>query len=256
MTMQPTQASLGTENQSPFQVESRREILSILRGFKDKAQFISMMINGGNDIFITSIVAIDDANNSVIIDSVPSQEAIQRLVEASSVFFDGLLDRISIQFSSSRLQRTSFEGRPAFSMPVPSNLIRLQRRENYRINTPVSTPIRCQIPFEVEDKQEIRKFSLLDISCGGVALLDDNRIIDITTGAFYDNCQMDLPTVGLLEAKLEIRNWQDLTLLNGRTTRRVGCAFANLSSRTLATVQRYIMKLERERNAKITGGNR
>lgn len=251
--MQPTLPSLGTENQSPFQVESRREIISILRGFKEKGQLISMMINGGSEVFITSVLEIDDSNNSVIIDSAPNTQANQRIVEASSVFFDGLLDKISIQFSSSRLQRCNFENRPALQMPIPINLIRLQRRENYRINTPVSNPIKSTIPIEIENRLEYLQFSLVDISCGGIAILDDRRILAIAPGRVYDNCQIDLPTIGSIDLQLQIRNSQDLTLLNGKTNRRIGCAFMDLSSRTLATIQRYIMKLERERNAKLTG---
>ncbi|MFZ6817462.1 flagellar brake protein [Undibacterium sp. Ji22W] len=251
--MQATFPSLGTENQSPYQVESRREIIALLRGFKEKNQLISMYINNGSEAFITSILDVDDTNNTVIIDSAPNNEANQRIVEASQVFFDGLLDRISIQFSSSRLQRTTFERRPALQMPIPATLIRLQRRENYRINTPVSHPIKCLIPIEIESIAQTARFSLVDISCGGIALLDDHRLLNITVGSRYADCQINLPGIDAIESLLEIRNSQDLTLLNGRTTRRIGCEFVNLSSRTLANVQRYIMNLERERNAKITG---
>lgn len=251
--MQANYPSLGTENQSPYQVESRREILALLRGFKEKAQLISMIINNGSEAFITSVLAIDDTNNQLIVDSAPDNMANQRVIEAPNVFFDGLLDKISIQFSSSKLQKTQFEGRPALQLPIPTSVIRLQRRENYRINTPVSTPIRCIIPIEIEGSLERAKFSLVDISCGGVALLDDRRLLEITVGKVYDECEVDLPTIGVIETQLEIRNSQELTLLNGKTTRRIGCAFKNLSNRTLTTVQRYIMKLERERNARLTG---
>jgi c-di-GMP-binding flagellar brake protein YcgR len=251
--MSLTLPSLGTENQSPYQVESRREILALLKGFRDKSQLISLMINNGSEAFITSVLDIDDSNNTVIIDSAPGNEANQRIVEASSVFFDGLLDRISIQFSSSKLQRTQFEGRPALQMPVPTSVIRLQRRENYRINTPVSTPVKCLISIETEAGKQNHLFSLVDISCGGIAILDDRNLLDITIGTSYEVCQVDIPGIGLIDLSLQIRNSQELTLLNGKTTRRIGCAFLNLSNRTLTAVQRYIMKLERERNAKITG---
>jgi c-di-GMP-binding flagellar brake protein YcgR len=247
--------SLGTENQSPYQVESKREIIAILRGFRDKAQLISMMINNGNEAFITSVLEIDDKNNTITIDSTPSNEANQRVIAAPAVFFDGLLDRISIQFTASHVKVISFEGKPAFEMQIPASVIRLQRRENYRINTPVSTPIKCVIPLEVDAGTQRQKFSLVDISCGGIAILDDGRLIDIAAGTNYSDCQMDIPGIGLIEMELQIRNSQELTLLNGKTTRRIGCAFLHLSSKTLAAVQRYIMKLERERNAKMTGIN-
>lgn len=251
--MASTTPSFGTENQSPFQIESRREIIALLRGFKDQNQLISIMINNGSEIFISSVLEVDDVNNMVIFDSVAGENANQHIVEASNVSFDGLLDRINIQFASSKLQRTTFEGRPALQMPIPANVIRLQRRENYRINTPVSNPVRVSIPLLLNETLEVIKFSLVDISCGGVAILDDRRILEITSGVIYNECQIDIPGIDIIDLMLEIRNSQDLILLNGKTNRRIGCAFIHLSSRTLATVQRYIMKLERERNAKITG---
>lgn len=253
--MQRNLPSLGTENQSPYQVESRREILALLKGFKEKNQLISMMINGGSEVFITSVLHVDDANNLLIIDSAPDNQANQRIIEASAVFFDGLLDRISIQFSSSRVQRIQYENRPALQMPIPASLIRLQRRENYRINTPVSKPVKCHIPMLVDEVSREHKFSLVDISCGGIALLDDQHVLEIAVGKNYEHCFIDLPGGDAIELSLQIRNSQELILLNGRTTRRVGCAFLNLSSRDLTSVQRYIMKLERERNAKMTGIN-
>ncbi|CAN5794757.1 hypothetical protein BH11PSE12_BH11PSE12_02410 [soil metagenome] len=252
--MQSTPPALGTENQSPFQVDSRREIIALLRGLKESNQLISMMINGGSEIFITSVLDLDDSNNTVTIDSAPGQLSNQRIVEAPRVFFEGLLDRISIQFSSSSIQRTTFEDRPALQLAIPVSLIRLQRREYYRINTPLSNPIHCIAPLE---EQEIGidsvQLSLVDISCGGIALLDDRRILENEIGKVYEKCKINLPVTGIIEVALQIRNSQDLILLNGKTNRRLGCQFINLSSTVLASIQRYIMKLERERNAKITG---
>lgn len=251
--MQSLSPSFGTENQSSFLVESRREMLVLLRGLKEKNQLISMMINEGAEVFITSVLEIDDVNNTLTIDSSPSNLANQRIIEAPRVFFEGLLDRISIQFSTSSMERTSFEGREALKCSIPINMIRLQRRENYRINTPLSNPIRCLIPLEIESAYETIKFSLVDISCGGIAILDERRVLEIYQGQLYDNCQIDLPGIGKIDLALQIRNSQDLTLLNGKTNRRIGCEFIGASSAALASVQRYIMKLERERNSKITG---
>jgi c-di-GMP-binding flagellar brake protein YcgR len=251
--MPPSHPVLGTENQSSFLVESRREMLALLRGLKEKSQLISMMINEGSEVFITSVLELDDMNNTITLDSSPSQAANQRIMEAPRVFFEGLLDRISIQFSTTSMQRTTFEGRPALQCNVPVSMIRLQRRENYRINTPLSNPIRCLIPLEIGSEYETIKFSLVDISCGGVAILDEKRILEIDTARIYDDCQIDLPGIGQIDLALQIRNSQDLLLLNGKTNRRIGCEFIGASTGALASVQRYIMKLERERNSKLTG---
>jgi c-di-GMP-binding flagellar brake protein YcgR len=50
-----------------------------------------------------------------------------------------------------------------------------------------------------------------------------------------------------------VRSSLDLTLLNDKTNRRLGCEFVDISRANLSAVQRYITKLERERNARIAG---
>jgi c-di-GMP-binding flagellar brake protein YcgR len=45
----------------------------------------------------------------------------------------------------------------------------------------------------------------------------------------------------------------DMTLLNNKTSRRLGCQFVDISRGNLSNVQRYITKLERERNARLAG---
>jgi c-di-GMP-binding flagellar brake protein YcgR len=253
MSTPTSAATFGTENRSPFQIESRREILALLRGLKEHNQLVSMMINGGSEAFITSVLEVNDVTNLITIDSVQNSSGNQRVVEAPRVFFEGLLDKISIQFVASNLQPTSFDGRPALQFPLPPSLIRLQRREYYRISTPLSNPILCMIPVEQESQIVFEKLPLFDISCGGISVLDEKRTLTAVIGQIYENCQIDLPSIGKINLKLQIRNSQEVPLLNGKTTRRIGCQFIDLSSGVLASIQRYIMKLERERNAKLNG---
>ena len=49
-----------------------------------------------------------------------------------------------------------------------------------------------------------------------------------------------MPDVGIVTATLQIRNSLDLTLLNNKTNRRLGCQFVDMSRSMLAHVQRYI----------------
>ena len=105
----------------------------------------------------------------------------------------------------------------------------------------------------MDDKVDILKLSLVDISCGGIAILDEKKVLDCSIGTTIEHCKLDLPGIGLVEVVLQIRNHQELVLLNGKSNRRIGCQFINLSNAVLSNIQRYIMKLERERNAKLTG---
>ncbi|MFD2272949.1 hypothetical protein ACFS07_22350 [Undibacterium arcticum] len=71
--------------------------------------------------------------------------------------------------------------------------------------------------------------------------------------AIIKNCRVDILGIGTIVVTLQIRSSQDMTLLNGKVNRRLGCQFIDLPNSMLTVVQRYIMKLERERNSKATG---
>jgi flagellar brake protein len=84
-------------------------------------------------------------------------------------------------------------------------------------------------------------------------VIDEKKLLDNTIGRIYKDCRLDLPGGTVVTASLQIRNSHDLTLASGKSIRKIGCMFVNLPSPMLAAVQRYITKLERERNAKATG---
>jgi c-di-GMP-binding flagellar brake protein YcgR len=96
-------------------------------------------------------------------------------------------------------------------------------------------------------------FPLADISCGGIAILDNKIQLDNTIGQTFANCRIELPEIGPVTTALQVRNSLDLTLLNNKTNRRLGCQFVDISRGNMAAVQRYITKLERERNARLAG---
>ena len=242
-----TQPELGTENQSLYQIHSRREILSLLQGIKDQHQLITMVINGGAEIVVTSILDIDDNRNIVFIDCAPSALINQRILESDDIKFESTLDKVRISFFASQVTECTQDARVAFCIMLPPVLIRLQRREYFRVNTPAGQLVHCHIPIATG----MHTVTVVDISGGGVAILDEKRILETQVGHIYTNCQIELPDNGLITATLQIRNTQDFSLASGKTNRRLGCEFSNMAPGMLTMVQRYIMQLERERNARM-----
>jgi flagellar brake protein len=243
----------GLENWHDYEVESRREVISLLRSIGEKNQLIRMLISGESDVCVTSILDVDPDTNSVILDCSINKEQNHRIVLARRVSFETSLDKIRILFRSDSVQETTFENGPALRIDIPESMIRLQRREYYRMATPVSNPVRVVIPMPLELGGGTNIFPLADISCGGIAILDNKLLLGNTIGNSYPNCRLELPDIGPVTTSLQIRNSLDMTLLNAKTNRRLGCAFVDISRGNLANVQRYITKLERERNARIAG---
>ena len=250
--MSPHFQDAELENWHDFEVESRREIFALLRGIGEKNQLIRMLIQGESDVCVTSILDVDEAAGVVYLDSSIDQEQNKRILASRRLSFETTLDKVRILFAADQIEAATYEGNPAFKIPFPATLIRLQRREYYRIATPVTNPVRVQIVLPAELGGPTT-FPLADISCGGIAILDNKMILGDAIGKNYADCKIDLPEIGQVTTALQVRNSLDLTLLNNKTNRRLGCEFVNIPRGALSSVQRYITKLERERNARIAG---
>lgn len=249
-------SDIDDDNQdlSRYQVRARREIINLLRSVGARNQLVRMQANNGADAVVTSILEVDDANDAVIIDCAPSALTNQRLLESDEIAFETVLENIRILFFASHVESCIHDGRPAFSMQLPAHLIRLQRREYYRVSTPVANPVRCTIalPDENGNIGSSVTVPLHNVSGGGIGIIDEKKLIPPTLGVRYKKCQIDLPG-GAVEVTLELMNLHDQKLSNGKTTRRLGFMFVNISNATVAAIQRYITKLEREQNARATG---
>jgi c-di-GMP-binding flagellar brake protein YcgR len=240
------------ENWHDFEIESRKEILALLRSIGQKNQLIRMLIQGESDVCVTSVLEVDDQADTVILDSSIDEEQNKRIGNAERLSFETTLDKVRILFAAERIAPVMHEGSPAFRISVPPTLIRLQRREFYRMNTPVTNPVRVVIPLP-EELGGDTSFPLADISCGGIAILDNKMLLGDAIGKVFPGCRIDLPEIGAVTTSLQVRNSLDMTLLNNKTNRRLGCEFTDIQRSMLAYVQRYITKLERERNARIAG---
>jgi c-di-GMP-binding flagellar brake protein YcgR len=247
---------LELDNWHDYRVHSRKEIIVLLRNIAEKKQLVTMLIRGQAETCVTSILAVDADAGKVYLDCSIDPAQNQRIAQADRISFETSLDKIRILFAADNgVQAATHEGTAAFTMALPDSMIRLQRREFYRMPTPVSTPVRAVIPMPFELGGGSNIFPLADISCGGIAILDNKFVLGNTIGNTYEGCKIELPEIGTVTTTLRIRNSLDLTLLNSKSNRRLGCAFVDISRGNLANVQRYITKLERERNARLAGLN-
>ncbi|WP_292935030.1 flagellar brake protein [Noviherbaspirillum sp.] len=246
----------GTEDVSPYQVHSRREIISLLRAMQERNQLVSMEADGGSDSVVTSVLTVDEKAGIVVIDRAPSNMLNQRILESDNVSFETVLDNIRILFFADKVGECLYENLPALYIAIPATLVRLQRREHYRIPTPVANPLRCSIhvpPDDIGGAGTTVIVTLKDISGGGIAIVDEKKMLDNTIGRIYKACRIDLPGGSQVVVDLQIRNSHDYTLTSGKSIRKLGCMFVDPPKPMMSAVQRYITKLERERNAKATG---
>jgi c-di-GMP-binding flagellar brake protein YcgR len=242
------------EGLSRYKLHARREIVNLLRHVGQRNQLIRLQTDRGTASVVTSILDIDEAAGAVIIDCAPSALTNERLLESSDISFETVLDNIRILFSASKLESGMHEDRPALRFALPATVIRLQRREFYRVVTPVMAPVKCTIPIPDETGKVLTTVvaPLSNVSGGGICVADEKKQIEADFGRDYPNCRIELPGSPVM-VTLRLRNAQDLTLKNGKSIRRLGFMFVNPSNAIEAAIQRYITKLEREQNARKAG---
>jgi c-di-GMP-binding flagellar brake protein YcgR len=236
----------GADN-SQFLVHSTLEIVRILRGLAQHHEMVSAFFNAGQELLLTSVLDVRPNENAVILDCGSNEVLNQRILAAEKIIFVTALDRVKIQFVSNGIKSAVFERGDAFLIPLPGQVLQLQRREYYRMTTPIVNPVKCVLPLEEGKTAEL---PLVNISVGGIGMMLGNPpAVELEVGVVYPGCRISLPGVGVLEMTLRVQNVLEITLKNGNKVYRAGCQFINLHQTMQSLVQRYIIKLERERIA-------
>jgi c-di-GMP-binding flagellar brake protein YcgR len=232
-----------------FTVREPAEIAFVLKKVMQNSQLVTAYLDGGSDFALTAVLAVRPEAADVILDRSPDSAAFKRFLAARKVLLVTSHDQVKVKFSARDIKEVLYQGRPAVRIPMPHWLVRIQRREHYRIATPITKPLICTIPLTDRGPGMHAETIVLDISVGGLALMDNHDAMGFKLGDIYENCRVGLPEVGTLTVSLEVRNAFDTPLKNGLSFRRCGCKFLKLGTAE-SLVQRYILHLERSRNFK------
>lgn len=232
-----------------YRIHEPVEIAFILRAIMKSGALVTAYFGTGKDFIVTAILDVNSDAQAVLIDSGSNAALNERLLGGQNLHLVSSQDGVKVEFDVVRVEATSYEGRLAFRVPFPESLIKLQRREFYRLPAPLLNPLKCQIPTPSGGMADT---VVGDISLGGVSLMGEHPEVQLQLGTVFENCRIMLPEVGVIQATLMVRNSFPVTLRNGSVIKRTGCAFVNLPSSQQAMIQRYIIRLERDRRAKLS----
>ncbi len=242
---------MQADDLSKYLLHGRTEVRFVLRAILKGRNLLSAYIDESDDSFVTTLVAVDE--DVLLLDWPPDEALAQRALAAERLAVVTSHDKVKIQFSATRPQKIEFEGRPALRAALPERLLRLQRRDYFRLTTPIVAPLRCIIPVPGGDTEVEVEAQILDLSGGGLAIVAPPQGLAFEVNSRFDGCRLELPPAGVVEASLKVRNVFELTLKTGRRVRRCGCQFVSLPGASLSLIERYIIRVERERNAREAG---
>lgn len=241
-------------NDSEFRVHSRKEMLSILQDLAEKGTHVALYYDAAHNFIMTTVLAATE--DGIWLDVGPFPPDNKRVLLSDKLTLVSLHQHVKIQFEAHEIQSALFDDAEAFFIELPEYLIRIQRREYYRLSIPPGTSIKCLIPLrprnpaEPEEFAAPREFPVFDISRGGIALLCEEGETELQPGMKFQDCRISLPDIGFLTATLHVKNNVSFTIRNNMVKVRVGCELHHLSNSMQALLQRYVNQLQSELLAK------
>jgi c-di-GMP-binding flagellar brake protein YcgR len=232
-----------TDAHSHFAQHHPLQIAVCLRKLMSGQDFVTVEFNGRQ--IVTQVLDVDSRKARFIFDAGSVEADNYALASARQLIFRSLPGGIRTEFMTLNANPVTFEGRPAFEAAFPTLLYYVQRREFFRVQTPVLEPYAASGRYENGDSFRLE---LQDLSLGGVALKTaDTRFGSLESGIVLRDVALQLGGFGTLQLDLEIVATRQLTTAKGDLRFVIGCKFVRVAGPAERILQRVVTQLETKR---------
>lgn len=232
------------EEPERFTIRCKGEIVHMLSELAKQTDIITAYGPGDDNYLLTRVIAVLPERNTVVFEQGADEGHIRRFLEGERMSCVTTHNQVTIRFSVKDLQQGRYQNLAVFAAPIPESLVRLQRRDFFRVATPLIAPVVCRIPLRDGSFIEL---PLADISGGGLCLLDPHQQFNGALGERLERCVLSVPGHGPLPLSLEVRSLVRQSQRSGPPLLRIGCRFGELSHAQGAVIQRFILRLQVER---------
>lgn len=234
-----------------FVQRDHREILTAVRRMAKEEIPILLVHGGEGEVIHTRVLDLSDDGRSLFLEWGPDDAVSQQVIDAGTVSCQAELDNVRLHFAVEpvlgRLQYLK-----AFACRVPDLIMRVQRREYYRLPIEPGDEVACAVELPLPNGT-VRSVdvALVDLSGGGMSFR-----VPMVQGARLrlhgelGPCRVTLADAGELDTRLRVRNLLRIADADtGQPWVRAGCQFLDLRVGHIAQVQRFIGHIERRRRA-------
>ncbi len=235
-----------SDDLSQYTVDSPMQIGRILDALARNAEIVTAYFEHGREFLLTAVVDVDVAGRRVRLDQSTDPALNARLLASDRVVLVTAHEKVKVQFAAQRVRAVEFDGRPAFEIDLPRELLKLQRREQFRVRAAANAPVRCRVPLG----DQVVDLQVIDISVGGIAAYGRLPAGHVRVGVRFSGAMLEVGEEGSLVSELELRSSADARLADRPEIARMGFRFVNPSAEAQKLVQRYILKVERDRRSR------
>jgi c-di-GMP-binding flagellar brake protein YcgR len=220
-----------------FAVRAAADVAGLMQALCRHAVPLNAYFDDGGEFDVAAVLEVDEGAGTVVLEGPEEDARRSRLLSAPAVTFVGFLEALKLQFNAVGVQPATHAGRPAIRVPMPAQVLRIERRSSPRLSLQTGRPTVCRIPLADGTFEPLR---VLDIGAGGLAVLTYPGRTELKVGAEIAGCRLDLPGIGGTEVRLRVRHVGPLA--EDEKARCCGCEFAGLAPTALAALRGFLRK--------------
>ncbi len=241
MTLQQAEQYVDLEPQYEI-IQDRQQILHILRDLMHERALMTALLEGGKSVFSTAIFDIQPENDIFILDELIPRQGNEIIQLSEKIWLLGQIRGIKTALQTEIIDSGIEVGIYYHHANFPEKIRHQQRRSSYRAT--VSYGMKSFVRIVADQDKAIRG-QLRDLSIGGLSVILPLLISieELSVGTVLENCEVELPGEGQLEARAEVRH---VRREGGRRSARVGLAFVDIAPQIQRQIQRSVTFLERE----------
>lgn len=232
------------EIEDRYLVSGKTAIRFMLANYAKERVSFFVRLAGREDQFLTTLLGVDADAGRLYFDCSGSEEVNNKLPAAERLVFVGRPEGIHVQFSTGRPSATNYEGGRAFFVTLPDSLVRMQRRDSFRVETPRVRPAMFwgRLPDE-----SLLNLPVHDLSITGVGLNCQELPAALAPDLLIANARISFPDEAQdLFVAVRVRRLTELEV-RGVHQWRIGMSFVDLRAAEENRLQRYIVRIEHER---------
>src|SRR5690554_6500187 len=125
-------------------VRDRGQIRALMRALIDQRSALGVQPHGRGPSFPSAVLEVGD--DTVVLDGSRQASVNRSVAGAGFVLCFAQVDRVKVRFRLVRPRQQERDGYVTFRATLPEELYHLQRRELYRLATPLEDSPSCRIP--------------------------------------------------------------------------------------------------------------
>jgi len=229
-----------------FRVEDGAEVMDLLRRSLASRAMCSVRAAGRPETYLSPLREIADDGEAVL--DPPRAPVIERALAAGSVAaIDLRLPECRVSFEARVAQIGQVDGRPLLRLERPASLVRVQKRETFRVQVPEHLGLRVTL---VPTEPTLDALPLHDLCVQGAALtIRGGAREQFWAGRLFEAARMTMPDGTVWTTALRVIHAGVIRRLADGNELRVGVQFVHPPSGLESAVAQVVGRIARGKTA-------